>query len=178
MNAQAGVIEAIAAAASPTGGMELLALNATRAIRAAMAKPGRVTGPWSGIGPPGSGPAGTAPTSPTRAPRSPGHADPLRRPAVNNGAPHVNASADKEHLVTGQQPSHEDGCRPSSSAGRSADDCPTRQRRGLAGRSTPGMDDEQFLNSRGGLGSRDHGGARYYQPGWGSLRVSVIPDPL
>ena len=36
MNAHAGVIEAIAAAASPTGGMELLALNATRAIRAAM----------------------------------------------------------------------------------------------------------------------------------------------
>ena len=38
MNAHAGVIEAIAAAASPTGGMELLALNT---IRAAMAKPGR-----------------------------------------------------------------------------------------------------------------------------------------
>jgi hypothetical protein len=43
-------------------------LNATRAIRAAMANLAAPTRPWAGTWRPRSGPAGTAPTPPTHAP--------------------------------------------------------------------------------------------------------------
>jgi hypothetical protein len=70
-------------------------LNATRAIRAAHGQPGSCQ-PAAG---PASGPAVRTGRycayTPDPGTRSAGHADPLRRPAANNGAPRLNASVDK-----------------------------------------------------------------------------------
>jgi hypothetical protein len=66
-------------------------LNATSAIRAAMANLARDNPALGGIWRPRSGPAGTAPTSPARVPRSPGNADLGYRPRPNTGAPGLNA---------------------------------------------------------------------------------------